>query len=153
MTDDNAAIARAIIDANRYMTLSTADASGLPWVSPVWFATADHRRFFWVSDPNARHSRNLAARPELAIVIFDSTVVPGGAQPVYLSAVAEEVPDAELDEGLAVFAQGSEAQGLRVWTREDVTSPARHRLYRALASEHFILRDDRDERVPVTLSP
>src|SRR4029079_18180250 len=87
MTDDNAAIARAIIDANRYMTLSTADASGLPWVSPVWFATADHRRFFWVSDPNARHSRTLAARPELAIVIFDSTVAPGGAQPVYLSAL------------------------------------------------------------------
>ena len=39
MTDDNAATVRAIIDANRYMTLSTADASGLPWVSPVWFAT------------------------------------------------------------------------------------------------------------------
>ena len=34
MTDDNAANARAIIDANRYMTLSTADASGLPWAPP-----------------------------------------------------------------------------------------------------------------------
>ena len=151
MTDDNAAIARAIIDANRYMTLSTADADGLPWGSPVWFATEDHRRFFWVSDPDARHSRNLAARPELAIVIFDSTVVPGHAAPVYMSAVAEEVPGDQLDEGLAVFAQGSEAQGLRVWTREDVQPPARHRLYRATASEHFLLRDDRDVRVPVEL--
>jgi pyridoxine/pyridoxamine 5'-phosphate oxidase len=152
MTDDNAATARAIIDANRYMTLSTADASGLPWVSPVWFATLDHRRFFWVSDPNSRHSRNLAARPELAIVIFDSTVAVGDAQPVYMSAVAEEVGDAELDEGLAVFAEGSEAQGLRVWTREDVQPPARHRLFRATASEHFVLRDDRDERVAVSLT-
>jgi len=150
---DNAAIARAIIDANRYMTLSTADASGLPWVSPVWFATVDHRRFFWVSDPDARHSHNLAARPELAIVIFDSTVAVGEAQPVYMSATAEVVPADELDEGLAVFAQGSEAQGLRIWTRDDVQPPARHRLYRATASEHFVLRDDRDERVPVTLSP
>ena len=153
MTDDNAATVRAIIDANRYMTLSTADASGLPWVSPVWFATVDHRRFFWVSDPDARHSRNLAARPELAIVIFDSTVVPGDAAPVYMSAVAEEVTGSELDERLGIFGQVSEAQGLRVWTHDDVQPPALHRLYRATASEHFLLRDDRDERVPVTPSP
>ena len=103
MTDDNAATARAIIDANRYMTLGTADASGLPWVSPVWFATVDHRRFYWVSDPAARHSRNLAERPQLAIVIFDSTVVPGDAAPVYMSAVAEEVTGSELAEGLGIF--------------------------------------------------
>ena len=152
MTDDKPATARAIIDANRYMTLSTADAGGLPWVSPVWFATADYRRFFWVSDPEARHSRNLAARPELAIVIFDSTVAPGEAQPVYMAATAEELTGDELHEGLAVFAQGSEAQGLRVWTLADVQAPARHRLYRATASEHFLLRDDRDVRVPVSLA-
>jgi Pyridoxamine 5'-phosphate oxidase len=32
---DRAAIARATIDANTYMTLGTADESGLPWVSPT----------------------------------------------------------------------------------------------------------------------
>jgi hypothetical protein len=152
MTDDNAAVARAIIDANRYMTLGTADASGLPWVSPVWFATVDHRRFFWVSDPDARHSRNLAARPDLAIVVFDSTVAVGDAQPVYMSAVAERLAGAELEEGMGIFAQVCEAQGLSVWGLADVQPPARHRLYRATASEHFLLRHDRDERVPVTLS-
>jgi hypothetical protein len=152
MTDDNAATARAIIDSNRYMTLSTADAGGLPWVSPVWFATVDHRRFFWVSDPETRHSRNLASRPQLAIVIFDSTVVPGSAAPVYMSAVAEELTGSELEEGMGIFAQVSEAQGLSVWTLAHVQPPARHRLYRATASEHFVLADDRDERVPVNLT-
>ena len=151
MTGDHAATVRAIIDANRYMTLGTADASGLPWVSPVWFATVDHRRFYWVSDPNARHSRNLAARPELAIVIFDSTVVPGEAAPVYMSAVAEQVRGTELEEGMGVFDQVSEAQGLSVWGLENVLPPARNRLYRATASEHFLLRDDRDERLAVRL--
>ena len=53
----SAAIARAIIDAGRYMTLATADADGLPWASPVWFAPAGYREFFWVSDPEARHTR------------------------------------------------------------------------------------------------
>jgi pyridoxamine 5'-phosphate oxidase-like protein len=27
-----------IVQANRYMTLSTADADGVPWASPVWYA-------------------------------------------------------------------------------------------------------------------
>ena len=152
MTDDNAAKARAIIDANSYMTLSTADASGRPWVSPVWFATLDHRRFFWVSDPTARHSRNLAARPQLAIVIFDSTVVPGDAAPVYMSAVAEQLTGSELEEGMGIFDQVSEEHGLSVWGLEKVQPPARHRPYRATASEHFLLRHDRDERLPVSLA-
>ena len=59
-----------------YMTLATADADGVPWASPVWYATEDGRDFYWVSDPGARHSRNIAQRPEIAIVIFDSTVTP-----------------------------------------------------------------------------
>ena len=31
-------VARAIIDANRYMVLGTADEGGRPWVSPVYYA-------------------------------------------------------------------------------------------------------------------
>jgi len=152
MTDDNAAIARAIIDANHYMVLGTADENGSPWASPVWFATEAYRQFVWVSSPEARHSRNLAVRAQLSIVIFDSTVTPGDGQAVYMSATAEELTGDEIDAGLEVYARGSEAAGLRVWTRENVVAPARHRSYRAVASEHFIL-GDRDERVPVTLSP
>lgn len=56
------ALAREIIDVNRYMTLGTADAGGRPWVSPVWYAPEDQLEFFWVSDPQARHSRNLDGR-------------------------------------------------------------------------------------------
>lgn len=106
--------AREIVDANRYMTLGTADESGRPWVSPVWFATEDYREFFWVSSPEARHSRNLAARPQLGMVIFDSQVPVGGAQAVYMAAVAEELADADLERGIAIFTRRSEAQGLRV---------------------------------------
>ena len=81
MTDDQelAAIARAIVDGNDYMTLGTADADGLPWASPVWYAPAGYAEFLWLSSPEALHSRNLAVRPELSIVIFDSQVVVGSA--------------------------------------------------------------------------
>jgi nitroimidazol reductase NimA-like FMN-containing flavoprotein (pyridoxamine 5'-phosphate oxidase superfamily) len=151
MTDhqDLEEIARAVIDVNRYMTIGTADENGLPWVSPVWYAPADYREFFWVSNPQAKHSRNLASRPQVSIVIFDSHE-PGGWKSVYLSAAAEEVTGGDVDRGIDIFSGRSLAQGLRRWTRDDVRSPAPHRLYRATASEHFVL-SPQDRRVPVSL--
>ena len=152
MTDGKqlAAAAKAIVDSNRYMTLATADENGVPWASPVWFASADYSAFFWVSAPGARHSRNLAARPQVGIVIFDSQVPGGAGQAVYMSATAKEVAGTDIDEGIEIFSRESEEQGLPVWTSDQVRSPARHRLYRAVASEHFVL-SPRDERLAVSL--
>jgi nitroimidazol reductase NimA-like FMN-containing flavoprotein (pyridoxamine 5'-phosphate oxidase superfamily) len=145
---DLAAVARATIDANRYMTLGTADADGLPWVSPVWFAPAGDRRFLWVSSPETRHSRNLAARPQLSIVIFDSQAPIGTGQGVYMSALAEQLAGDELERGIRVFSERSEANGGGPWTLEDVAGAARLRLYCATASDQFVL-GARDERLPV----
>jgi Pyridoxamine 5'-phosphate oxidase len=127
-----------------YMTLATADADGVPWASPVWYATEDGRHFYWVSDPNARHSRNIAERPEIAIVIFDSTVTPGDADAVYLAARAEPVGT----DGIDIFSRVSAAQGLEGWNVERVTAPAKHRLYGATVTEAFRLGAG-DERVPL----
>src|SRR3954468_9953790 len=82
---DLAGIARSIVDANRFMVLGTADASGRPWVSPVWYALLSYREYVWVSRPGARHSRNLAARPEVAIAIYDSHR-PGSWSALYMAA-------------------------------------------------------------------
>ena len=90
---------RRVIDANGYMALGTADEAGHPWVSPVWFASEDYRNFHWVSSPDAKHSWNLAAHPEVAIAIFDSSVPVGGAQAVYMKGVAEELTSTELEPG------------------------------------------------------
>ena len=54
-------MARRTIESNRYMVLGTADEAGVPWVTPVWFAQSDYRRFVWVSSPDRRHSRNVRA--------------------------------------------------------------------------------------------
>ena len=142
--------ARAIVDANSFMTLATADRDGRPWASPVWYAHDAYTDFVWVSKPGARHSRNLAARPEVGIVIFDSTVVPGEGEAVHVEAVARELDGAERDEALAVYARRSRAAGLAEWTVADVTAPARHRLFCATARRHFILQSN-DERLAVDL--
>jgi nitroimidazol reductase NimA-like FMN-containing flavoprotein (pyridoxamine 5'-phosphate oxidase superfamily) len=149
---ENVAVARKIIDANLYMVLGTADADGNPWASPVYFAPDDYRDFFWVSRPEARHSRNLSARDgqAIAIVIFDSSVPIGTGRGVYMSAVAREVPVEDSAEGLAVFSRRSLAHGGVAWTAKDVQPPAELRLFQATATEHYIL-GARDQRVRVTL--
>ena len=129
------------------MTLGTADEDGRPWVSPVWFAPVTYRELLWASSPDARHSRNLATRPEVAVVIFDSHRV-GAWSGLYMAGVAEEVGD--VDDAIGAYSRRSEAQGFRAWTRDDVVPPARHRLYRVSVAEQFVL-DDRDKRLPVEL--
>src|SRR4029453_16641327 len=44
---DPATVAREIIDANRYMTLATADGAGRPWAAPVWYAHRDYHNLLW----------------------------------------------------------------------------------------------------------
>ncbi|HKI24360.1 MAG TPA: pyridoxamine 5'-phosphate oxidase family protein [Gaiellaceae bacterium] len=80
MSDELSDLARSVIDSNRYMAVGTTDEAGHPWVTPVWFASEDYRNFHWVSSPDAKHSRYLASRPEVAIAIFDSSVPVGGAR-------------------------------------------------------------------------
>src|SRR4029450_5787628 len=94
----------------------------------------------WVSRPGARHSRNIAVRPEIGIVIFDSSVPIGTGKAVYMAALAERVTlAAEVERGMAVFSARSVAQGGREWTSDDVGPSARLRLYRANAPEPVVL--------------
>lgn len=140
--------ARRVIDANSYLTLATADAAGRPWATPVWFAERDLREFVWVSRIATKHSANIAARPEVALAVFDSTIPVGSAIAVYVEAVATPVADVELDDALAVLNARSVARGLRPWSESDVTGGAPHRLFRAVASHVWVL-DENERRVVV----
>jgi len=149
--EDLGAVARAIIDGNRYMVLGTADADGRPWVTPVYYAPSGYAELYWVSSPEAFHSRNLAPRPELSIVVFDSRVAIGDGQGVYVSAVADELTGADLERGIEIFSRVSRSHGAKPWTLDDVRPPAPYRLYRARVSEHWVLDPEShpDQRTPV----
>jgi pyridoxine/pyridoxamine 5'-phosphate oxidase len=150
MAQDEAGTARQIIDASLYMVIATSDPSGQPWASPVYFAHRDYRDFFWVSEPEATHSVNLRDRREVGIVIFDSTVPINTGQGVYIAGVARELPAHETDEGLTIFSERTVSHDGSTWTAEDVTPPARHRLFQATAEAVYVL-DEHDHRVEVRL--
>ncbi|GAA2646034.1 hypothetical protein GCM10010307_51400 [Streptomyces vastus] len=136
------------------MVLATADAAGRPWSSPVYFAHVECREFFWLSSPEAVHSRNIAVRPQVGIAIFDSSAPIGTGQGVYMPAIAESVADPGIERAMEVFSRRSLSHGGRAWTAADVDEASGLRLYRAVANEHSILAKDGqpDHRIPVDLA-
>jgi hypothetical protein len=153
---DLGVMAKNIIDTNMYMVLGTADESGQPWVTPVYFACREYTEFYWMSSPEVRHSRNIMLRPQVSIVIFDSQVSVGAGQAVYMSAVAEELTGIDFDRGLDIYNgrfSNPADHGVRLIKSEDVQAPALYRLYRAIASEHWVLDtvNRPDHRIPLTI--
>ena len=72
----------------------------------------------------------------MAIVVFDSTVAEGGAWGLYMEATAAMTDPSDVER----FADD--------WTIDDVTAPAKHRLYIANVQRWWVL-DEHDERVEV----
>ncbi|WP_157377097.1 pyridoxamine 5'-phosphate oxidase family protein [Agromyces sp. Root1464] len=142
--------ARRLIEQNTYLTLATADADGRPWASPVWFAARGLSEFYWVSRFVRRHSLNIEVRPEVALVVFDSTAPVGRAEALYVDAVAGQVDDADLAAALAVYSGRSVERGLPPWDEAAVTGDAPHRLYVARATDVFVL-DETEGRVSVPM--
>lgn len=148
-TPDRAA--QEVIADNRFMVLASADAEGRPWASPVWFAPGPGGEFLWISRPDARHSRNVAERPELTIVIFDSSVRPDDRQALYVEARAEELVGEERDAAVARYSAHSVADDLPPLPVAKVSGDGPFRMYRAIASRAYVLEEERDRRVPVEL--
>ncbi|MFC0622640.1 pyridoxamine 5'-phosphate oxidase family protein [Kribbella deserti] len=154
---DLEAIARELITGSKYMVLGTADADGTPWVTPVFYTPDGYSDFYWVSSPDARHSRNIEARPSASIAIFDSHVPIGKAEAVYMAAQAAQVPDDELEAAAATF--NSRLPADKQIGAGELQGPTPFRLYRATVTEHSVLirggdpRNDRgaDDRLIVTL--
>jgi nitroimidazol reductase NimA-like FMN-containing flavoprotein (pyridoxamine 5'-phosphate oxidase superfamily) len=147
--DDLPALARAIIDDTLYMTLGTADKNGRPWTSPVYYASADYIDFYWMSATDARHSRHLAERPHVSIVIFDSTVEPYHGRAVYAVGEARELSGSDLDRALGAYPRPDGRDATPV-TREEVIAPAPYRLYQATVSDMWVLCP-REPRQPCPL--
>ena len=149
--------ARQLIDTNNYMVLGTADASGTPWTTPVFFSPDGHSEFYWVSGRSTRHSRNIAGRPEVSLAIFDSRCAIGTAEAVYMSATAAEVPVEDHERALVVF--NAKLEERRHFTVAEIREPEEFRLYRATVVEHSVLirgghplnRMPHDSRVVVDL--
>ncbi len=150
MTDNNAH-ARSILETTSYVVLATADTTGRPWATPVWFAADGLDRIYWLSWPGSRHSVLIEQRPEIALTVFDSTVAPYTGTAFYAAAQARQCADEHVNDGLRFVNRRSLAEGIGQFTRPHVTGESRLRLYVAEVTEAWVTDQDAevDQRAPV----
>lgn len=93
---------RAAADTLRripYVTLATVSEDGQPWNSPVWAMHDDRLCFYWFSDKESQHAKNVRANGRVFIVVYDSTLsqdLPtGDRNGLYIQARAQELNDIE----------------------------------------------------------
>ena len=133
-----------LLAQHRYLVLGTADAEGRPWATPVFYAADGEHRVFWVSSADSRHSRNISARPAVAITIFDSHAPVGEAEAIYLEATAEPVSN----DAVAAAVERLNAR-LPVSHRlgpEKIAPAGPMRVYQAIITQHFVLIRGGDAR-------
>ncbi|MFN4894804.1 MAG: pyridoxamine 5'-phosphate oxidase family protein [Pseudomonadota bacterium] len=87
--------ARAIIRANRYMSLATS-AGGEPWVAPVAYAYDEHFNLFWYSEKTAQHSRHIEINDSVVVAIFNSQASSDEVDGLQISGKAAEVAPSQL---------------------------------------------------------
>jgi uncharacterized protein YhbP (UPF0306 family) len=148
---DNEAHARAILAETSFAVLATADSSGNPWATPVWFAADGLERIYWLSWPGSHHSSLIETRPEIALTVFDSTVAPHQGTAFYATARARRCGVEDLEGGLRTYNRRAASQGLDALTAAGVTGDARLRLYIAEILDSWVLDQDAevDQRSPV----
>jgi hypothetical protein len=147
-----------VLDSIYYMTLATVDADGSARVSPLYMTPHQYTDFYWVSRPDAQHSRNLVRDERAMAVVYDSTVPVGAAEAVYLTGRVRQAPEAELFERCSVAFSG--CGGASVMRPHELSGEAPLRLYclRIYTTEvlirgsHPTLGNGRDRRVRVILT-
>jgi nitroimidazol reductase NimA-like FMN-containing flavoprotein (pyridoxamine 5'-phosphate oxidase superfamily) len=120
--------ARSLIDRNQHMIIGTADLTGTPWTSPVFYVCDTDGALYWVSDQAARHSHNIRANPAIAIVIYE----PKPADAVYITARAVELDDeAAIRHAMNVLRRKPQPDRWVVQEVADVVGDNPWRIYRA----------------------
>lgn len=90
--------ATEIITGIQYATLATVTPEGDPWNSPVRAVHDQNGCFYWFSDKDNQHSRNVRHAGKVFIVIYDSTVPEGQGEGVYMQAHAVQLEEGDVEE-------------------------------------------------------
>lgn len=140
MTDSEKA--KKIISENIYATIASSDKENKPWISPVFFAFDDQYNLYWVSNKEARHSKNISVNPTVAVVIFDSQAREGDGDGVYFECEATEIVDEnELANAIEIYNQRATQDDFRVKDINSVSGDNLWRIYKAVPKKVTKLSD------------
>jgi hypothetical protein len=133
--DEAAHFAAELLRRNDHMALASAAADGKPWNSPVFYAVAPDFRLLWVSSKNTLHSKNIRARHEVALVIYETAP----AEALYIEAVARQVgDDGGLEEAIEVVRTKEQPDRFTINAPDDVRGDAAWRIYEAMPQRAYL---------------
>lgn len=133
-----------LLAEHNYLVLGTVDPAGGPWVTPVFYAADGARRILWVSSPDSRHSRNIAADSAVAITVFDSSAPIGKAEALYFEATAGLVDEPDLPAALETL--NARLPARQHLGPDDLGPAGPMRLYQADITQHYVLIRGGDPR-------
>jgi uncharacterized protein YhbP (UPF0306 family) len=99
-----AKVARELLDASELCAIASVAPGGRAYVNTAYFAWEPQFSIVWLSEPQARYSRNIRANKTVAIAVYDSNQSWGGSdRGLQLFGSAEEVEAAGVPEAHALY--------------------------------------------------
>lgn len=129
-------IAKKIINKIIYITIASVTKDGLPWNSPVYSAFDSEYNFYWRSNKESQHSKNIKENNNIFIAIYDSTVPWGEGRGVFIQAKAYEITNEdEIVNGLAVL---DKRAGKTIGDASEYMNDNPRRVYKAVPEKIWI---------------
>lgn len=139
-------LAKDIIKNNIYLTLATADES--PWASPVFYCVSDEYNFYFISQLDSLHTKNILKNPKVAFAIFDSHAEEGKGVGLQITGDVKMVEENELENEIANY----HTTFIEI-KPEFLKGDAPYRLFKITPNEVWVTDPDAkvDKRVKVSL--
>ncbi|MBI4080446.1 MAG: pyridoxamine 5'-phosphate oxidase family protein [Candidatus Levybacteria bacterium] len=141
-------LAKDIIKNNIYLTLATTDGK-TPWSSPLFYCIDDSYNFYFISQMDCVHTKNVLVNPKVGFSIFDSHAPEGKGNGVQASGSVNLLKGKnEIVEALRHY-----HTSFIKCEAEDFTGLKPYRLFKLIPEKFFVLDSeaDVDKRVKVKL--
>ncbi len=119
--DNLTAKAKQIVSEIIYVTLATSWKDNQPWNSPLYCAYDENYTFYWASDRNGTHSKNIRKNEKVFLVFHNSLAPEWTGKGVYFLAKAYEVndvPEIEKAANLLAHRKGSKPRQAKEYLGE-----------------------------------
>jgi nitroimidazol reductase NimA-like FMN-containing flavoprotein (pyridoxamine 5'-phosphate oxidase superfamily) len=84
---------RALLERENTLVLASTADDGTPAATPLFYYADGETDLYWLSSPDSRHSRNMSARPRVAVAVFAQVTDWREIRGAQLEGVAQAVTD------------------------------------------------------------
>lgn len=126
-----------------YLNIASVCGDGRPWNTPVATAYDERLNFYWVSDKEGQHSKNIRNNENVFLTIYDSNAPEGTGEGVFMQGQAYELND---EEEIKVSRLNRRGGGPEESEYKEFTGDGVRRIYKAVPKRVWINDVEEDER-------